>query len=145
MEKEMDFYRKLRVKIEDWINSETGQKHKYADYILLVPDFFYLLVKLAMDKEVSLDDKAKLALAIAYFISPIDLMPEAILGPIGYLDDLAVAAWVLNGIINHTSADVVQKHWAGDGDVLQLIKGVLAKADEMIGSGLWGKIKKAVK
>ena len=71
-------------------------------------------------------------------------MPEAILGPIGYLDDLAVADWVLNGIINHTSADIVQKHWAGDGNALQLIKDILANADEMIGSGLWAKIKKAV-
>ncbi len=145
MEKEMDFYRKLRIKIADWINSETGQKHKYADYILLVPDFFYLLVKLAMDKEVSLDNKAKLGMAIAYFISPIDLLPEAFLGPIGYLDDLAISAYVLNGIINNSSPEIVQKHWAGDGDVLQQIKGILSKTDQMIGSGLWQKIKKAVK
>jgi uncharacterized membrane protein YkvA (DUF1232 family) len=72
-------------------------------------------------------------------------MPEAILGPIGYLDDLAIAAYVLNNIINNNSPEIIQKHWVGDGDVLLLIKGVLAKADEMIGSGLWGKIKKAVK
>jgi len=56
----MDFYRKLRIKIVEWINSETGEKNKWADYILLVPDFFYLLVKLAMDSEVSMNDKAKL-------------------------------------------------------------------------------------
>ena len=143
--KEMDFYRKLRIKIVNWIDTETGNKNKWADYIMLVPDFFYLLVRLSMDKAVSLDDKAKLALAIAYFISPIDLMPEAILGPIGYLDDLAIAAYVLNNIINNNSPEIIQKHWVGDGDVLLLIKGVLAKADEMIGSGLWGKIKKAVK
>lgn len=142
---ELDFYRKLRIKIIDWIDTETGKKNKWADYIMLVPDFFYLLVKLSMDKAVSLDDKAKLALAIAYFISPIDLMPEAFLGPIGYLDDLAIAAYVLNNIINNNSPEIIQKHWVGDGDVLLLIKGVLAKADEMIGSGLWGKIKKAVK
>jgi uncharacterized membrane protein YkvA (DUF1232 family) len=144
-EKEMDFYRNLRMKIVNWIDTETGKNNKWADYILLVPDFFYLLVKLSMDKAVSLDDKAKLALALAYFISPLDLMPEAFLGPIGYLDDLAIAAYVLNNIINHSSPEIIQKHWVGDGDILLLIKGVLAKADEMIGSGLWGKIKKAVK
>jgi len=144
-EKKMDFYRNLRMKIVNWIDTETGKNNKWADYILLVPDFFYLLVKLSMDKAVSLDDKAKLALALAYFISPLDLMPEAFLGPIGYLDDLAIAAYVLNNIINHSSPEIIQKHWVGDGDILLLIKGVLAKADEMIGSGLWGKIKKAVK
>jgi len=145
MEKEMDFYRKLRIKIVEWINSETGEKNKWADYILLVPDFFYLLVKLAMDSEVSMNDKAKLGLAIAYFISPIDLMPEAFLGPIGYLDDLAISAYVLNGIINNNSPEIIEKHWAGDGDALQKIRNVLAKADDMIGSGLWQKIKNTVK
>jgi len=52
---------------------------------------------------------------------------------------------VLNGIINNNSPEVVQKHWAGDGDVLQKIRNVLAKADDMIGSGLWAKIKSTVK
>jgi uncharacterized membrane protein YkvA (DUF1232 family) len=28
--------------------------------------------------------------AIVYFLSPIDLLPEAFLGPIGYLDDILV-------------------------------------------------------
>ena len=36
----------------------------------------------------------------------------------------------------------MQRHWAGDGDVLKLIKRIVAKADEMIGSGLWEKVKK---
>ncbi len=27
-------------------------------------------------------------LAITYFISPIDLFPETILGPVGYIDDI---------------------------------------------------------
>jgi len=141
MEKEQDFYRKLRVKIVKWLNTETGQQNKWAGYILLVPDFFHLLIKLATDDEVPKNEKAKLILAIAYFISPIDLMPEAFLGPLGYLDDLAISAYVLNDIINSSSPELIQKHWAGDGDVLIQIKKVLAKADQMIGSGLWQKIK----
>ncbi|PLX00946.1 MAG: hypothetical protein C0591_00245 [Marinilabiliales bacterium] len=144
MDKEMDFYEKLRLKIVNWLETETGRKNKWAEYLLLVPDFFYMLIKLATDEAVPSHEKAKLILAIAYFISPIDLLPEAFLGPLGYLDDLALSAYVLNGIINKVSPEIVQKYWIGDGDVLLLIKGVLAKADEMIGSGLWEKIKKVV-
>jgi len=144
MEKELDFYGKLRMRIVNWLETETGRKNKWAEYLLLVPDFFYLLIKLATDEDVPSNEKAKLILAIAYFISPIDLLPEAFLGPLGYLDDLALSAYVLNGIINKVSPEIVQKYWIGDGDVLLLIKGVLAKADEMIGSGLWEKIKKVV-
>ncbi len=144
MDKEMDFYEKLRLKIVNWLETETGRKNKWAEYLLLVPDFFYMLIKLATDEAVPSHEKAKLILAIAYFISPIDLLPEAFLGPIGYLDDLALSAYVLNGIINKVSPEIVQKYWVGDGEVLLVIKGVLAKADEMIGSGLWKKIKKTV-
>ncbi|MCB2208433.1 MAG: DUF1232 domain-containing protein [Bacteroidetes bacterium] len=142
MKKELDFYEKLRTRIVNWLETETGKKNKWAEYLLLAPDFFYLLIKLATDKEVPSHEKAKLILAIAYFISPLDILPEAFLGPLGYLDDLALSAFVLNGIINQVSPEIVQKYWAGDGDVLLQIKGVLAKADEMIGSGLWKKIKK---
>jgi uncharacterized membrane protein YkvA (DUF1232 family) len=144
MDKEMDFYEKLRLKIVNWLDTKNGRENKWADYLLLVPDFFYMLIKLATDEAVPSHEKAKLILAIAYFISPIDLLPEAFLGPIGYLDDLALSAYVLNGIINKVSPEIVQKYWVGDGEVLLVIKGVLAKADEMIGSGLWKKIKKTV-
>jgi uncharacterized membrane protein YkvA (DUF1232 family) len=144
MKKELDFYGKLRLRIVNWLETEKGKKNKWAEYLLLVPDFFYLLIKLATDEDIPSHEKAKLILAIAYFISPIDLLPEALLGPLGYLDDLALSAFVLNGIINNVSQEIVQKYWSGDGEVLLLIKGVIAKADEMIGSGLWKKIKKVV-
>ncbi|NOX48376.1 MAG: DUF1232 domain-containing protein [Chlorobi bacterium] len=85
-----------------------------------------------------------LSLAITYFVSPIDLIPEAIVGPIGFIDDLALAAWVLNDIINENNEEIVKKHWAGKGDILELIKKIIADANEMIGSGLWNKIKALV-
>ena len=40
-----------------------------------------------------------------------DLVPEAIVGPIGYVDDIALAAYVLNSIVNNASPEVVQRHW----------------------------------
>ena len=144
MEKELDFYEKLRQRVVNWIDTDTGKKSKWADYILLVPDFFYLLIKLATDDDVPKNEKAKLVLAIAYFISPIDLLPEAMLGPLGFLDDLALSAYVLNGVINNIDQEIVKKYWKGDGELLLLVKGIIAKADEMIGSGLWEKIKKVV-
>ncbi len=81
MDKELDFYEKLRLKIVNWLDTKTGRENKWADYLLLVPDFFYMLIKLATDDDVPSHEKAKLILAIAYFISPIDLLPEAFLRP----------------------------------------------------------------
>jgi len=136
-----DFYQRLRKKLRDWAETEAGKNYKYAEYLLLVPDFFHLLCKLALDKDIPVKEKAKLAGAIVYFVSPVDVIPEALVGPVGYIDDLALSAYVLNGIINKTDPEIVLKHWAGEGDILALIKRVLEKADEMVGSGLWKKLK----
>lgn len=143
--KQMDFYQKLRVKIKEWLQSDDGQNNKWAEYLMFAPDLFHLLCKLVMDEEVLVADKAKLAGAIIYFISPLDIIPEGLIGPLGYTDDIAVAAYVLNAIINHTDPEVINRHWAGEGEVLEVIQRILASADEMIGGGLWNKLKQKFK
>jgi uncharacterized membrane protein YkvA (DUF1232 family) len=69
-------------------------------------------------------------------------MPEAFLGPIGFLDDIAVAAYILNDIVNEVDPKIVRKYWAGDQDILYVIKNVLANANNMLGGRVWNKIKK---
>jgi uncharacterized membrane protein YkvA (DUF1232 family) len=143
-ERHDDYYQKLRSKIHDWIGSDEGRKHAWADYLLFAPDLFHLLCRLSVDPDVSANDKAKLVAAIAYFISPIDLIPEAIVGPVGYLDDIALAAYVLHGMINHTDPEVLRRHWAGDTDILVVIKQILASADKMMSSSIINKLKRLI-
>lgn len=137
---DLDFYQTLRVKIKEW-EAREGVNHKWAEYILLAPDLFHLLCKLAIDKDVPIKEKGKLAGAIAYFVSPIDVIPEGLLGPAGFADDVALAAYVLNSIIRTSDEEIVLKHWAGEQDLLDLIKEILKVADEMVGNGAWLKIK----
>ncbi len=142
-QKQKDFYLKLRDKISEWFENNADEKPEYANYILLVPDFFYLLVRLTLDDRIPAIDKAKFAGVIAYFFSPIDFLPEALLGPVGYLDDLALTCFVLNLYINkqdEAGKAVVKELWPGDQDVLNTIQSVLQKADQWLGSGLWEKI-----
>ena len=139
------YYQELRTKFKSWLQSDEGKDHKWSEYLLAAPDLFHLLCKLSIDKDVPVKEKAKLAGAIAYFVSPIDLIPEAIVGPIGYIDDICLAAYVLNQIVNKTDPKVIKRHWAGEGDVLELIQRIIRKADDMIGSGLWQKLKNMIK
>jgi uncharacterized membrane protein YkvA (DUF1232 family) len=139
-----DFYQRLRSKIRDWLNTEEGKSSKWSEYLMFAPDLFHLLCKLSIDKDVPVREKAKLGAAIAYFVSPIDLIPEAIAGPLGYLDDIAIAAYVLNSIINNTNPEVVKKYWAGERDVLETISHILKAADENLGSGVWKKLKNLI-
>ncbi len=141
-DRKRDFYQQLREQIRAWLQSDEGRSNRWAEYLLLAPDLFHLMWKLSADPDVPAKDKVKLAGALAYFISPIDLIPEAMLGPIGYVDDIALAALVLNGIVNHTSPEVLARHWAGDEDVLVAIRRILAVADQLVGAGVWRKLKR---
>ena len=138
-EEQKDFYLILRKKVKTYLNKHNS---KYTEYLLLAPDLFHLLVKLSIDPRVPSDKKAKFIAVIAYFISPLDLFPEFIFGPIGYLDDIALTAYVINQYIVETDPKIVRELWAGDQDVLTAIKNIIIAADKMIGSGLWKKIRK---
>lgn len=41
-----------------------------------------------------------LIFAAIYFFSPLDLLPEALLGPLGFADDAALLAFVIKRIID---------------------------------------------
>lgn len=140
-EYQADFYQQMRQAINAWLK-DKGAGYKFADYLLAAPDLFHLLCKLAIDKDVPTAEKAKLVAAIVYFVSPFDFLPEVVIGPLGYIDDVVVAAYVLNNLINNTNPEIVEKHWAGDKHVLDLIQQILKVADELVGSGLWSKIRK---
>ena len=141
-EQNADFYQKLRTKIHKWADSKEGRKSKWIEYLLLAPDLFHLLTKLVIDKSVSIETKSKIAAVIVYFISPIDLIPEALIGPGGYIDDIVLAAYIINIAINQTSAEIVNKHWAGEGNILSVIQNITKDASNMIGKGILSKLKK---
>ena len=140
-EQQLDFYQKLRTKIANYLQRK---KFEYSDVLLLAPDFFHLLIKLSLDPRVDSMKKAKLGLAITYFLSPIDILPEAFLGPLGYMDDIALAAYILNDFVNNNESDLLYEHWAGQSDVLASIQNTLTLANRFLGEGLWKRIKNKV-
>jgi len=139
--KQQDFYQKLRIKIANYLSKH---KFEYADVLMLAPDFFHLLVKLTLDPRVEPARKTKFAFAIAYFFSPLDLFPEMIFGPLGYLDDIALAAYILNDYVNNNDSEILYEHWAGQSDILASIQNALTVGNKFLGEGLWNRIKKRV-
>jgi uncharacterized membrane protein YkvA (DUF1232 family) len=61
---------------------------------------------------------------VAYVLSPLDLLPALLMGPVGLLDDLFVVAACLSRLLNHVHPDVVRGHWSGQGDALEVIQNV---------------------
>ncbi|MCF7801191.1 MAG: DUF1232 domain-containing protein [Candidatus Marinimicrobia bacterium] len=144
-EKELDYYQKLRRRMQRWLSDPEHKQNRYAEYIMAAPDIFHLLVKLTLDPNVPITSKYKLGLAIAYFMSPIDIIPEIILGPVGFVDDIAVAAYVLNAVMKEVNPAIIEKHWAGDHEILPLITQIIEKADSMLGGGAWKRLQNFLK
>ncbi|HUW34171.1 MAG TPA: YkvA family protein [Planctomycetota bacterium] len=79
---------------------------------MFVPHVVMLAARLANDDRVPVRAKALLAAAAVYFASPLDLLPDWI-PVIGQLDDLLLAALVIDVIINHVDPAAVREHWRG--------------------------------
>ena len=139
------FYDRVRSSIQDYVGKKGAVLGKTAEFLLLVPDVFMLLWRLTLDRRVSGKDKILLGSALAYFILPLDFMPEAILGPIGYMDDLIFGVYVLNKILSASDSELLREHWSGDEDVLVMIQKVLTAADSLVGGDIVGRFKKMLK
>ena len=139
------FYDRVRSSIQEYIDRKSGLLGKTAEFLLLVPDIFMLLWRLTLDTRVTGKDKVLLGSAVVYFILPFDLVPEAIVGPIGYLDDLVFAVYVLKTILTDTDPEVLREHWTGSEDVLLTIQRVLTAADTLVETNILGRIKKMIK
>jgi uncharacterized membrane protein YkvA (DUF1232 family) len=136
-----DFYKAMRAKIRAWLAGK-GKAFAHADLLLVGPDLLHLLCKLSADPRIPLLHKAQVVAAIAYFLSPIDLLPEALLGPVGLIDDIALSAYVLRRMINAGHGAVAEEHWAGDGQLLQVLQRILEFAGRALGSNLWSRLKR---
>lgn len=125
------------------IIKESGERNDFKglEYVMVLPDLFYLLCKLMADDGVSKKSKRTIAIAVAYLVSPINLVPNLIPG-LGLIDDVAICVYALNKIIKDTDMEIINKYWCGTGDLLNIISGFIEKTDDLIGSGMIKSIKK---
>jgi uncharacterized membrane protein YkvA (DUF1232 family) len=139
----LGFYDRLRSRVLDTVERRAGKlPEDVVIALLLVPDIFILLVRLTLDKEVPRRARILIGGALAYFISPIDLLPELILGPIGYLDDLVVAVAVLSQVFTGDLEPYARKHWTGRQDLHVVLHDISAAARTLLGPGVHDRLKR---
>jgi uncharacterized membrane protein YkvA (DUF1232 family) len=118
--RERRFYDRLRARVSD---SASPGRSGMKDILLLLPDLTILLTRLLRDERVPIAEKALAVAGVAYVLSPIDVLPAFLLGPVGLLDDVFIVAACLSRLLNHVHPDVVRAHWSGRGDALEAIQG----------------------
>jgi uncharacterized membrane protein YkvA (DUF1232 family) len=108
-----------RSRSEDDVSAapRAGAKRTVMETIRQIPNYLKLFVGLLRDRRVSTVDKLLVAGAIAYVLSPFDLIPDFI--PfLGEVDDVFLVLTALQRLIGNAGRRVVLDHWAGPRDEL---------------------------
>jgi len=119
--RERRLYDRLRDRI---VTPSPDAGSGVLDLLLVLPDLTILLLRLLRDRRVPILHKGVAVAGVAYVLSPVDLVPSLLFGPIGLLDDLFIVAACLSRLLNHVHPDVVREHWSGQGDALETIQNV---------------------
>lgn len=143
----LSFYDRLREKILHAIEKREGKRGAKTTEgavraLLLVPDVFILLVRLALDKNVPGSTRALIGGALAYFILPVDLLPEAILGGAGFMDDLVLATAVLAQAFGGDLEPYARRHWSGSEDLRVVLKDITEAAQSLLGQNLYDRLRR---
>jgi len=118
----------------------AGASSDLRDALLAAPDLVVLVLRLLREPRVRSGDKAIALLGILYVLSPVDLLPEFLFGPIGLIDDALMLAVTVSRLVNRVHPDVVRAHWSGQGDALAAIQRVSGWAERQLGGRLRGLI-----
>jgi uncharacterized membrane protein YkvA (DUF1232 family) len=141
----LSFYDRLRGRMLD----AAARRHRrfgkpVVEAMLLVPDVFILLARLALDRRVPGEARALIGGALAYFLLPVDLFPEAVVGAPGFLDDLVLASAVLSQALGGELEVYARRHWNGDQELRQTLREVATGAQALLGRDLYRRLRGAL-
>lgn len=142
--KEQRFYDRLRQQLHEKMDAYREKLGERAfEYLMLLPDLFVLFIRLARDKRVTNEAKVVAGIALAYMMSPIDLIPDLV-ALLGYMDDVVLAVYALKRILLDVDQAVVLEHWTGDRQLLKKLQAVLQEADKLVGSRVARAIRRRI-
>jgi uncharacterized membrane protein YkvA (DUF1232 family) len=126
-----DNYTTLREKIESKVPDRFD---RIIEYAFLLPDMIALFYRIFKDKRVPVKTKVIVGGVIGYLVSPIDILPDFV--PfIGKLDDLAIAFYALDKVINQIPPEIILENWQGDLKSIKKIQQGLAYIHRAAGGG----------
>ena len=138
----LGFYDSLRGSIARAVEGRAGRLGAAAAAaLLLVPDIFILLARLSLDREVPAETRRLVGGALLYFLVPFDLMPEIVLGPGGYLDDLVLACVVLAQALGPELEAHAARHWNGPTELRRALSDITRSAESLLGEGLFARLR----
>ncbi|MHC1684827.1 MAG: YkvA family protein [Clostridiaceae bacterium] len=106
------------VKVRQVVSENIPEKIKgVSSYILLIPDFIALIIRLFKDKRVGIKEKVFLGSIVTYLLLPMDIIPDFVFG-IGSIDDIYIIFYALEKIVKSVPKEVILDNWEGDPEVI---------------------------
>jgi len=136
------FEAELRAEVKDFLQKHDHKLDKdRGKFLQLLPDFYRLLQKLANDKKIDSRIAAFCQDMVDYIESPVDILPEAVLGTIGYFDDLVVSIFALDSVQNwFGDAKILKSYWEGEENIVQIIEAGIEQIDNFVPMDIFHKI-----
>ena len=104
---------------------------KVIDAARAVSSLTGLIGRLMIDRRVPLRTRLVVVAAGVYAITPIDLVPDWI--PfVGGVDDLLVAAWAFDRLLDAAGDSIIHEHWHGPEDALHSARNAVRTAASLV-------------
>ena len=117
--------------LEEEVSSYQGENQ---ELIKQAPALYRLMTRLLDDKDLPSHQSQLVIAAIAYFILPGDIVPEDKYGPMGFVDDIFLCAFVADQIRKETASDeILVRNWDGKKSIISIIEEILSGEDKLIG------------
>ena len=114
----------------DNLNSFDEDYDSFIDY---GPNLYKLLCDCLNSPELNSELRLNISAAIAYYVVPMDVIPENIYGPYGYIDDIYISVFVLRKVAHELGYDFLQELWSDDEDVENIIEICFKESVDVLG------------
>ena len=137
----LSFYDRLRRRVAETLENRGGRLGRAtADALLLAPDVLILLARLCLDRNVPAQSRRMILGALAYFVLPLDLLPEAVVGVGGFVDDLVIASAVLAATLGGELEPYAERHWSGSEKLRTVLRDLSTAAQALLGERLYRRV-----
>lgn len=132
--------RRLRIRVSGLAAGDEAEPYPYAHHLEQLPDLLELVADLAVDDRVPEGRRRLLVAAMVYVLSPADLLPESIIGPVGLADDLVVVALAVEAVLRAGPAEVARGLWRGESGLDGVVRRIIVDGEAMVGPSVWARL-----
>lgn len=141
----LGFYDRVRSRLVRSVERRSPRMGpRLVETLLVVPDVLLLLIRLVLDPAVPRPARAVIGGGLAYFLLPFDVVPEILVGPPGYVEDLLVASTVLAYALGDDLEAYAERYWSGGDDLRRVLADIASSASRLLSTDVERRVEKVL-